>query len=785
MAKALSQDELKALVQTEMRQSLGYSSSRLSQARQKAEYYYLGLAVGDLSPPEVDGRSSVVSTDVRDTIESMLPQLMLTFCGGDSIVEFEPQNPDDEARAKAATEYINYLFFKKNNGHKIAYVWMKDALLQKNGIVKVWWDTRFEEAKEEYKGLNQIELAQILDDPEIEVIAQQAYPDEDDAKQRQQAVEQINQQISLQMQQAPQANAQQPGQPPGQSNMPPANPQADPAMQQLQAQLQQIQSQPPEMLYDITCKRVKTGGKIQIDNVPPEEFLIARNAKDIQTAKFVGHRVQRTVSELKSMGYKNVDNISGEDQGQAVNLERIERLSWNDENAYLSDEATSADDSQRKIWITEAYVRCDFDGDGISELRKVTVAGNELLDNEEVDFIPFVDITPVPLPHTFFGLSIADLAMESQKTKTSILRSQLDNLYLNVNGRYYAVEGQVNLDDLLTSRPGGVVRIKQPGAVGRLDQAQGNTGEAMGLLDYIQQDLENKTGWTRYSQGNDSDGLNQTAQGMNIITNKADMRLDLISRNFAEGFTELFKLVLKLICQHQDKKAQVRLSNGWVDIDPREWRNQFDVSINVGIGLGNKDQKVNHLMALLAQQEKVFPLGIANPQGIYQSSSELARLLGFKNGDKFFSDPAKNPPAPPPPPDPAQMQMQAEQQKTHMQMQASKEKHMMDMQMRERELQQEAMLRERELQLEAQKQQAQSQNDMQERQHKAQLDAQLAQQRMEFERWKAQLEAETRMMVARISAEAKMQPKPKLDACLDGLNVGIKNELTGVNDEHI
>ncbi|MES2040464.1 MAG: hypothetical protein V4495_21810 [Pseudomonadota bacterium] len=787
MAKALSQDELKALVQTEMRQSLGYSSSRLSQARQKAEYYYLGLAVGDLSPPEVDGRSSVVSTDVRDTIESMLPQLMVTFCGGDSIVEFEPQNPDDEARAKAATEYINYLFFKKNNGHKIAYVWMKDALLQKNGIVKVWWDTRFEETKEEYKGLSQIELAQILDDPEIEVIAQQAYPDEDDAKQRQQAIEQISQQMqqAMQVPQVSQANAQQPGQSPGQPNMPPANPQVNPVVQQLQAQLQQIQSQPPEMFYDITCKRVKTGGKIQIDNVPPEEFLIARNAKDIQTAKFVGHRVQRTVSELKSMGYKNVDNISGEDQGQALNLERIERLSWNDENAYLSDEMTTADDSQRKIWITEAYVRCDFDGDGISELRKVTVAGNELLDNEEVDFIPFVDITPVPLPHTFFGLSIADLAMESQKTKTSILRSQLDNLYLNVNGRYYAVEGQVNLDDLLTSRPGGVVRIKQPGAVGRLDQAQGNTGEAMGLLDYIQQDLENKTGWTRYSQGNDSDGLNQTAQGMNIITNKADMRLDLISRNFAEGFTELFKLVLKLICQHQDKKAQVRLSNGWVDIDPREWRNQFDVSINVGIGLGNKDQKVNHLMALLAQQEKVFPLGIANPQGIYQSSSELARLLGFKNGDKFFSDPAKNPPAPPPPPDPAQMQMQAEQQKTQMQMQASKEKHMMDMQMRERELQQEAMLRERELQLEAQKQQAQSQNDMQERQHKAQLDAQLAQQRMEFERWKAQLEAETRMMVARITAEAKMQPQAQLDACMDGLTAGMTDGLTGVNDEHI
>ncbi len=756
MAKKMSEDELKALAGQEMRQSLGYSSSKLSQARQKAEYYYLGMAVGDLSPPEVEGRSSVVSTDVRDTIESMLPQLMVTFCGGETIVEFEPQNPDDEARAKAATEYINYLFFKKNNGHKISYVWMKDALLQKNGIVKVWWDTRFEEKKEEYKGLSQIELAQIMDDPEVEVIAQNAYPDEEDAKQRQQAIEQMTQQMQEAMAAAQQGNQQ-----------------AAQTAQQMQAQLQQIQAQPPELLYDITCKRVKTDGKIQIDNVPPEEFLIARNAKNIQDAKFVGHRVQRTISELKSMGYKNVDDISGEDQSQAVNLERIQRLSWNDENAYLSDEVTNGDESQRRVWITECYVRCDFDGDGISELRKVTVAGNQLLDNEEVDFIPFVDITPVPLPHTFFGLSIADLAMESQKTKTSILRSQLDNLYLNVNGRYYAVEGQVNLDDLLTSRPGGVVRIKQPNAVGRLDQGQGNTGDAMGLLDYTQQDLENKTGWTRYSQGNDADGLNQTAQGMNIITNKADMRLDLIARNFAEGFTDLFKLVLKLICQHQDKKVQVRLSNGWTDIDPREWRNQFDVCINVGIGLGNKDQKVNHLMALLAQQEKVFPLGVANPQGIYQSSSELSRLLGFKNSDKFFSDPAKNPPAPPPP-DPEQVKAQAAQQTAQAQMQADHAKHQDQLQLEQYKVQMKTQERHQELELEAQKQQQQAENDMRERQHKAQLDAelqakqieadalqaqldhQLELEKLQFERWKTQVDNETKLMVARINAEAKL-----------------------------
>lgn len=748
----LTQDELKALVMGEMRQALGYSSSKLSQARQKAEYYYLGLPVGDLSPPEIEGRSTVVSTDVRDTIESMMPQLVVIFCGGDTVVEFEPQSPDDEQKAAQATDYINYLFFKKNNGHQISYVWMKDALLQKNGIVKVWWDTRHEEKKEEYKGLNQVELAQVMDDPEVEIVDQQSYPDEDDQKARKQALDSLQAQLDQAMSAAQQ------------------NPQAAQAVPQIQAQMQQIQAQPPVLLFDITCKRVMKGGKIQIDNVPPEEFLISRNAKNIQDAKFVGHRVQRTVSELKSMGYKNVDNISGEDQGQAVNSERIQRLSWNDENAYLSDEITTSDPSQRRVWVTEAYVRCDYDGDGISELRKITVAGNEILDNEEVDFTPFVSITPVPLPHTFFGLSIADLAMESQKTKTSVLRSMLDNVYLNVNGRYYAVENQVNLDDLLTSRPGGVVRIKSPGAVGRLDQGMGNSGEAMNMMGYLQQDIENKTGWSRQSMGNDASGLNTTATAANIVTNKADMRLDLIARNFAEGFTELFKLMLKLVCQHQDKRAEVRLAGNWVAIDPREWRNQFDVTINVGIGMGNKDQKVQHLMALAQRQQLALQIGSATPENIYNADAEFVKLLGFKNADKFFTAPSKMPPKPPQP-DPEMAKLQANQQIEQVKMQAQ-------MQMKQQELQLQAQLdeakRQHELQLEEarmhmqaqvdnNRQQAEAAQKTQEIEQQSQLDVLKAQfdnerhmRELEFNKWKAHLEAETRVLVAQIAAQTTL-----------------------------
>ena len=400
----MSEDQLRAITDGEMRQAVGFWSGKLANQRTKAMAYYYGEAKFDLAPPEVDGRSSVVSPDVRNTIESMLPQLMVKFVGGDTVVEFEPQKPGDEQQAEQATDYINHLFYVRNPGERIAYNWMKDALLSKNGIVKVWWDDRREESREEYVGLNDIELAQLMDDEEIEITEQKTYPDEEDAEQRQKAIEQLSQQL-MQAEQAAQQN-----------------PQAAQAVQQIQAQIQNILSQPEKMLFDVVCKRSKDAGRVKVENVPPEEFLISRKAKSIADAPFVGHRVSRTVSELKSMGYKNVDMISSDDSVATWNMERIERLQWDDEQSYINqDSINTMDESQRIVWVTECYIRCDWDGDGIAELRKVVRAGNQILENEPCDVAPFVSITPVPLPHKFFGLSVADLAMEGQKVNTALL----------------------------------------------------------------------------------------------------------------------------------------------------------------------------------------------------------------------------------------------------------------------------------------------------------------------------------------------------------------------------
>lgn len=735
-----SEDELRAIADAELRQSVGYWSGRLANQRQLALAYYLGQAKYDLSPPEIEGRSTVVSTDVRNTVESMLPQLMVKFSGSDRVVEFEATKPGDEEKADLCTDYINHLFYVRNAGERIAYNWLKDALISKVGLLKVWWDTRHEESREEYVGLTDIELAQLMDDAEIEVLEQSSYPDEEDEKKRAEAIEQLQRQ----MQAAQEYLAQPPAGPQG-APMQPGNGQPSPGQQKaaqdaqmIPQRIAQIQATAPKMLFDVTCRRKREGGRIRVENLPPEEFLISRDAKAIEDARFVAHRVSRTISELRSMGYPDskLDQIGNGDTDALLNMERIERMAWDDEQAGIRPEV-GMDEAQRMVWVAECYLRVDADGDGIAELRRIVKAGNAILENEIVDVAPFVAICPIPLPHRFFGLSVADLAMETQRVKTAVMRGLLDGLSVGINGRFYAVEGQVNLDDLLTSRPGGVVRIKQPGAVGKLDQLAGDTGFGMAVLEYMQGFNEEATGWTRYNSGNDGDSLNATATGVNAITNRADMRLDLIARNCATGFRDLFRLMLKLVSQYQAREDIVKLRGEWVPINPREWRNGFDVSINVGLGTGNKDQQVQHLMVLGQQQQFGLQIGTVTPRNVYETQAELVRALGFKSADKFFTDPQSGqvPPAPNPIAAQTQAMLQVEQAKARAAAEVEQIKAAASAQVEQAKLQLQA-------QIEQQKAAAQQQVDV-------------VRQRAEMEQYTAKIAAEAEM--ERLRAEMKAQ----------------------------
>jgi len=618
MADKVTDIELRGIINQEINNALGYMGGNLSSSRKKSLEYYMGEPLGT----EIDGRSQVVSTDVADTIETILPNLLRIFTASHQVVKCEPVKAEDVALAEQATNYINYIFNKDNNGFSILYDWFKDALIEKNGIVKVFWDNSEKVEQETYENLSDQEYQVLIDNDDVEVIEEESFIDELAKKQ----IDEL-QQLAL-------------------------------------SQGQEIEDIPAPKSHNCIIKRTTRSGKVKIENIPPEEFLIQRTAKSIEDANFVAHKVLKTRSELIEMGFDKevVENLPTTN-AILLNDERLTRYSDIDESPFND----APDESTQEIEIYECYVKVDMDGDGIAELRKVIVAGEsgyEILANESCDFIPFCSLTPVPMPHRFYGRSVSELVEDVQLVKSTVMRQLLDNMYLTNNNRVAIMDGMVNLDDLLTSRPGGVVRTKQPPSQVMMPmQNQTISQQAFPLLEYLDTVRETRTGVTRYSQGLDADSLNKTATGVNTLMNQSQMRMELIARIFAEtGVKDLFRRIFELTVKYQDKERIVELNNKFVAVNPTEWKNRYNISITVGLGVGSKDQQIIMLNNILQKQLQAFQLQgnkeypMVNLKNIYNSLAKIIEEAGLKNVENYFINPDQGKdliqPSPPPEPTP-------------------------------------------------------------------------------------------------------------------------------------
>jgi hypothetical protein len=623
MAEQVTLDKLRAIINSEINNSIGFMGSNLTSQRKKSMEYYMGDKLGT----EIDGRSQVVSTDVADTVETILPNLLRIFTASDQVVKCEPVKSEDVPLSDQATNYINYIFNKDNNGFSILYTWFKDALLEKNGIVKVYWDDSSSVEQETYKNLNDIEYQVLVNDDNVEIVSEETRVDE----KAQEELEQIQALKKIQQEQNPDLEAN-----------------------------QELDDLPTPMLHDVVIKRTSTSGKVKIENVPPEEFLIQRSAKSIEDANFVAHRVMKTRSQLIEMGFDRevIENLPTSNN-ILLNDERLTRLSDIDESP-LND---APDESTTDIEVYECYVRCDMDGDGVAELRKVIVAGssaNEILENMPCDNIPFCSLTPIPMPHRFYGRSVSELVEDVQLIKSTVMRQLLDNMYLTNNNRVAIMDGQVNLDDLLTSRPGGVVRTKQPPSQVMFPmQNQTISQQAFPLLEYLDTIRETRTGITRYNQGLDADSLNKTATGVNAIMTQSQMRMELIARVFAEtGIKDLFRRIFELTCKYQDKERVVELNNQFIPVKPTEWKNRFNISIVVGLGSGSKEQQIVMLNNILERQLQAFQLQgnrefpMVSLKNIYNSLAKIIENAGLKNVENYFVNPDMGKGMVTPPPEP-------------------------------------------------------------------------------------------------------------------------------------
>ena len=675
MAK-MNKERLGSIIQSEIRDSQNHFETEYSADRLKAIDYYLGEPFGN----EVEGRSSVVTTDFADAVEQIMPSLMRIFTSSDKYVRYAPRTADDVEKAEQLTDYVNYIINNDNDGYRIMYNWFKDSLMFKLGVVKFSWDETSTVQEEEYEGLTEEEIALLLSNPDIEV------------------VEREENYIAT--------------------------------MTEFGEEIQIVDN------YDLKVKITKKSGKIKIDNVPPEEFLFNRRAKSLEDCYFICHRTTMSVSDLVSMGYdrKLIEDHAGKIDSE-VDEERQKRF----EDLESQSGRDPADPSQQDVIVHDIIMKVDYDDDGVAEMRRILAigdTGSEILENDICDYIPFAVISPILMPHRLVGRSMFDLTQDLQTIKSTLLRQYLDSTYHSVLPRIVAVEGQVNLDDLLDGTAGGIIRTRSAGAVQPLS-TNGVGAEIQPLMNYLDEVKSDRTGISKASQGLDPSILQSTtASAVSATVKGSQQKLESYARTIAEtGVKDLFRGILHLVSSYQQQERIVRLRNEFVAIDPQEGNSGFDVIVNVGLGTADDEQKIAFLQAIASKQETILQtLGADNPicdlSQYVHTLRQITEIGGFKDANQFFKTPQA-------------VQMQMQQQKAEKEGQPQQNPVMQAEMMKAQ-----AEIEARKMKIEA---------DIELARQKAIADIQLAREKMnaelEMRRQELGMEAELRMAKAVTDAE--------------------------------
>ena len=577
----MTEEQLKALLDNYIDDSQSAYQEVESDVK-KATDYYLGKPYGN----EVSGKSSVTTREVAESVDGALPQLLKIFTQSVDVVEFTPQNDGDATVAENVTQYVNHIFNKDNAGAVIMHNWFWDALVNKVGIVKAYWNTAEDTTEEEYFNLSQEELAMLMQEDSIEIVEQEEIPGEP----------------------LPVGIDEMTGEP------------------LLQA---------PPSTYNVRLKKTVDASKVKIDNVPTTEFMIDRHADCIDEARFVAQRKMMTRAELVAMGYDKtiIDELSADDD-----VGESDGLVFNPIN-----DVNNTDKTQDLIAYYECYLDIGEE-DGLAKKHRICYASKTILSDEEIDYVPFYSLCPFPVPHQFYGQSMADRTMELQFIKSTITRQMLDNLYLTNNSRVGAVEGQVNLDDLLNSTAGGIIRMKNPNAIVPMT-VQSSAGQSFPMLEYLDGVQAKRTGVSDMNQGLDANVLqNVSATAVATMTAQSQGKLELIARIFADtGIKNLMKGLLHLVCKYQNEPRALAINGKPMNIDPREWDNLYNVNINVGLGNGTGDEKVAMLQMVLAKQEQILQqYGLANPLvNLKQYRETLAKFInasGYKDDAQFLNE---------------------------------------------------------------------------------------------------------------------------------------------------
>lgn len=577
----MTDDQVQDIASDAVKNAISFIESEIAEDRIKSQRYF----EGETDIGQEEGRSRIVSTKVRDTIRAIKPSLMRVFLSSENAVEYVPTSQEDVKSAEQATKYANYRF-NELNGYTLLNDVIHDALVKKTGVLKVWWEDNTEEEFFNFSNVTEEEMTAIVNEPDATVIEQ-------------------SMEMSMEM---------------GEDGM---------------------EMEMPEYTLKVSYKKEK--GKLQIEALPPEEFIVDRNAKSVDDAYIVAHRTEMRVSDLVQMGYDYdvVSELSGLSSDDTyTDTEAFERKGYEQD-----EEANTYDVSMKLVAVTEAYMKMDKEGTGIASMYRILMAGgdNKMLECEPWGEVPFAVFEVDPEPHTFFGRSVADLIMNDQDSSTAMLRGMMDNVALTNSPRQGYVQGQVNVDDLMNNEIGGLVRMKSPQAL--VDIATPFVaGQVLSAMQYMDNTVEGKTGVSKASQGLDPDALqNTSATAARLQAQQGSAQIEVMARNIAEGgMKRLFKLMLHLLVENSCEETLMRLHGEFVPIDPRSWNTNMDVSTNVGLGTGKEETRQMALQQALTMQMQIWSTygnqnGLVTMTGIRNTLGDMLALAGVKNIDRYFN----------------------------------------------------------------------------------------------------------------------------------------------------
>lgn len=573
-------------IQTELDQTLSFTDNTLSPSSSSSVDistpldYYLGKPNGT----EQVGRSSVTSTDVADAIEWIMPSVMDAFASSPDVIAFDPVSPGDEEQAELETLYTYDVVFKQNPGFIILHTAVKDALLQNNGVMRAYYTLDHQYKTEQYTGLSDIQMSALMSamPPTAEVVSHS------------EAVDYLGQPV-----------------------------------------------------YDIELRYTTPCHKIKVEAVPLEQFRVNadHNSICLNTARFVCYTCTKTISDLRQE-FPDLSDKELEDLPRTNQVYTEQRFNSQGEAIYNSFD--TSDPSMEQVTVNECYMWIDLNGDGIAEYTKITVAGDttpsHILSVEPLpDGSPWVGTTGILMSHKFRGLSIYDRVKEIQDQTTAVLRSTLDNFYLQNNQEKEVVEAMVNMDDLLTSIPGGIKRVKKQGSITPI-MTQPFTDAPIQLMRYL---AELKAGRTGVSADGPSApqniGDNVGSEGVEKLMTAKEALAGMIIRVLAEtGLKELYVKVRDLAHNHIDTIQDYKFRDRWVQVNPSEWIPRTSTTVNVGIGSGNRQAK---LVALTTLQQTISAIGqspfsyMVSAQKVYNAVNDYCKFSGLHSAYKYLLDP--------------------------------------------------------------------------------------------------------------------------------------------------